>query len=109
MGKGLKLQSEASYFVLVLLVRGSASALFKATCVSLIVKKPLKLKKAKTNLIFITIPSVILYLFREALRTLHFEELEKPAILFFTAFMVVNRFYRALAKILESMRGSKPK
>ena len=67
--KGMKLHTNASYFVLVLLIRGSASALFKASCISLVTKKPVKTRKAKINFLFITIPSIFLYLLQVSLKT----------------------------------------
>jgi hypothetical protein len=62
MKKGLKLHTNMTYFVFVLIIRGSASAMFKAWCVSLIEKKPIRTSKAKSNFLFITIPSIVLYL-----------------------------------------------
>jgi hypothetical protein len=50
--KGIKTNQAQPYFLLVLVIRGTASAIFKATYLSLTVKKPLKLKKAKSNLIY---------------------------------------------------------
>jgi hypothetical protein len=62
--KGIKLHQSAPCFVLFLFIRGSASALFKATCMSFLLKKPVKTEKAKINLIFITIPTVFYFLFK---------------------------------------------
>lgn len=60
--KGYEMHTSSSYFLMVLVMRGSASALFKSTYVSMVVKKPIKVKKAKINFLFITIPTVVLYL-----------------------------------------------
>ncbi len=61
--KGMKLHTNIAYFILVLMIRGSASAMFKAWCVSLIEKKPIRTSKAKSNFLFITMPSICLYIF----------------------------------------------
>jgi hypothetical protein len=60
--KGMKLHANVPYFIFVLAIRGSASAMFKAWCISLIEKKPIKTNKAKNNFLFIAIPSIFLYL-----------------------------------------------
>lgn len=103
----MKLHTHGFYFVIVLLIRGSASALFKALCISLIMKKPLKTKKAKINFLFITIPSVLLFLVKKAVLALR---LDHASVLhFFLLFMVVSRCIRALVKVLKAMRGEKVK
>jgi hypothetical protein len=71
----MKLHTNPLYFLLVLLVRGSASAMFKAGCVSLITKKGVKTKKAKRNFLFITIPSMVLYSLHFLLKTSYVEYL----------------------------------
>lgn len=68
--KGMKLHTHGIYFLFVLLVRGSASALFKAGCISVITKKPLKTKKAKTNFLFITVPAILLFVTKVVLKYL---------------------------------------
>jgi hypothetical protein len=60
--KGMKLHTNTGYFVLVLVLRGSASAMFKAFIVSLIEKKPVKTEKAKNNFLFIAVPSIMFYI-----------------------------------------------
>ena len=121
--KGMKLQPNPVYFVAVLLIRGSASAMFKATCISFVTQKPIKTRKAKMNLLFITIPSIILYLLLLIIRTtfkislssmlalnhesITKQQLEEPLIHFFVTFMVISRCMRALVKILKGMRGTK--
>jgi hypothetical protein len=65
--KGIKLHMNGAYFVLVLFIRGSASALFKACILSILLKKPVKTNKAKLNYLFITIPSVFLFLIKSIL------------------------------------------
>ena len=59
---GMKLHINPVYFIFVLLIRGSASALFKAFFVSFIEKKAINTSRAKSNLLFITVPTVALYL-----------------------------------------------
>lgn len=61
--KALEIQSNFPYFVWVLVIRGSASALFKATMLSFILKRPIVTKKAKRNFYQNTIPAVSLYSF----------------------------------------------
>lgn len=59
---GMKLHINPLYFIMVLLIRGSASALFKAFCVSFIEKKAINTSRAKSNLLFITVPTITFYL-----------------------------------------------
>ena len=66
--KGMKLHTNPLFFIIVLLIRGSASALFKAFCVSLIEKKSINTSRAKSNLLFITVPTVILYVVQLTLK-----------------------------------------
>lgn len=60
--KGYEMHTSGTYFLMVLVMRGSASAIFKASYVSIVVKKPIKVKKAKINFLFITLPTAVLYL-----------------------------------------------
>jgi hypothetical protein len=109
--KGMKLHTNPLYFVFVLFIRGSASALFKSTCVSFLLKKRIKVKKARINFIFITIPSVGLFLVKFILRRYVDQSapLEQSVVHFFVLFMVISRCLRALVKILEHMKGKKGK
>lgn len=65
----MKLHTSIPYFIFVLMIRGSASAMFKAWCVSLIEKKPIRVSKAKSNFLFIALPSIMLYLTQLVLKT----------------------------------------
>lgn len=109
--KGMKLHTNPLYFILVLFIRGSASALFKSTCVSFLLKKRIKVKKAKINFIFITIPSLALFIAKFILRrfveTSKSSPMEQSVVHFFVLFMVISRCLRALVKILEHMKGTK--
>ncbi len=61
--KALKLQADPIYFIFVLVVRCSISSIFKSFILKVLIKrKNFKLKRAKTNLIFNAIPSIIVYL-----------------------------------------------
>ena len=60
--KGMNVGINPVYFIIVLLIRGSASALFKAFFVSFIEKKAINTSRAKSNLLFITVPTIALYL-----------------------------------------------
>jgi len=106
--KGMKLSINPTLFIIILLFRGSASAMFKSTCMSFLLKKPIKTKKAKVNFLFITIPTVLFFLGKLALISFEIHA-EKFIIKFFILFMVVSRCMRALAKILKAMRGEKTK
>lgn len=116
--KGMKLHTNPLYFVGVLLVRGSASALFKATCVGLfITKKRIKVRKAKINLLFITIPSILLFALLLFIRTYldsilsmlgsheKAKDFEQPLVHFFLLFMVISRCMRALCKVLKNLQN----
>ena len=93
-GKGLQLHSDTHYFLAVLTVRGSVSAMFKATYLSLLLKTPINLKQAKQNFLLTTLPSVLLYL---ALKSVS-HRLEHAIIQMFLVFMATSRFYRAVNK-----------
>lgn len=60
--KGFKLDISIYYFIVLLVIRGSVSAVFKEAYMSLIFKKPMKFYKAKLNFIYITIPALILFM-----------------------------------------------
>ena len=131
--KGMKLHANPLYFVMVLLIRGSASALFKAFFISLIEKKPIRTSRAKANLLFITVPTIILYFVKLILRAyIHsldsrkeeegFEmghlmvayllgrKVEQGIVHFFITFMVICKCMRALSSVITSMTShSKPK
>ena len=105
--KALTLETNIAYFIVVLVVRGSASALFKARLLSLILKKPMTTKKAKRNFYQNTLPSVALYLTRLTLKhqvdrnSIVYEELDHVSIAFFIAYMVVGRFMRSLIRVVK--------
>ena len=125
--KGMKLHTNVPYFILVLMIRGSASAMFKAWCVSLIEKKPIRVSKAKSNFLFIAIPSIILYLVQLLIRTyiqslsnkdkyemehlmLRFflsSKLEQMILHFFVTFMVISRCMRTIKRVFEEMQKRK--
>ena len=65
----MKLLTSIPYFIFVLMIRRSSSAMFKAWCVSLIEKKPIRVSKAKSNFLFIALPSIMLYLTQLVLKT----------------------------------------
>ena len=105
--KALALETNIAYFIMVLIVRGSASALFKARMLGLILKKPLTTKKAKRNFYQNTLPSIALYLTRLALKrhvsrdSMLYEELDHVSIAFFIAYMVLSRFMRSLMRVVK--------
>lgn len=102
--KALKLDADPIYFVFVLVVRCSISAIFKSFILKVIIKrKKFKTKRAKTNLIYNAIPSLIVYfaiLLGKHLLDLedqHFLELRITMV--FTMFMVISRCIRSFWKL----------
>jgi hypothetical protein len=89
----------------VLIIRGSVSALFKASYLSIMVGKPLKTKKAKSNFRIITLPSIIMYLIYYITKNFLSSELalevDTHMTHTFISLMVVMRCLRALNKILK--------
>jgi hypothetical protein len=123
----MKLHTSIPYFIFVLMIRGSASAMFKAWCVSLIEKKPIRVSKAKSNFLFIAIPSIMLFLTQLVLKT-YFSSwdnnesddmdhqmlryfisgnLEQMILHFFVTFMVISRCMRTLKRVFEQMQKDK--
>jgi len=60
--KGISQSVSLPYFVLVCVVRGSASATFKSGCLSVLLGEPLSLKKARENFYNNTLPTIFVYL-----------------------------------------------
>ena len=109
------------------MIRGSASAMFKAWCVSLIEKKPIRVSKAKSNFLFIALPSIMLYLTQLVLKTyvsswsrndseemgqlmlsyFFSASLEQMMLHFFVTFMVISRCMRTLKRVFEQMQKDK--
>lgn len=102
--KGINAEISMSYFIWVLIVRGSASALFKSSVLSLILGKPVKLKKPKANFIFNTIPSITLLLIEKlffAFAPYEYAcEVQAHLVHFFIVFMVISRCLRSMTRIL---------
>jgi hypothetical protein len=67
--KGMNAEISLSYFIWILVVRGSASSLFKSSVLSMILGKSVKLKKPKANFIFNTLPSISLLIVEKILFT----------------------------------------
>ena len=123
----MKLHTSIPYFIFVLMIRGSASAMFKAWCVSLIEKKPIRTSKAKSNFLFIAIPSIMLYLTQLILKTYigswgknesddmenlmlrYFisAKLEQMILHFFVTFMVISRCMKTLKSVFDQMQKDK--
>lgn len=102
------MQINGPYFLLAIVIRGSISAIFKEAYMSIILKKPMKLHRAKTNFFFVTIPSIILYIIIYLLRGFLADkniaqEIEHHLTHFFITFMVVSRCLRALMKVLSKL------
>jgi hypothetical protein len=104
-GKGLDLGINPFYFVFVLVIRGSASAFYKSICLSLILKKPLKLNKAKTNFFFNTIPTIIAFIALSLLikyTNLHVVfVLEKHITSIFVTYMILYRCIRMVTRYMK--------
>jgi len=61
--KGFKLETNALYFILVIIIRCLASSTFKVIFLAKILKrKKFKLKKTKINFVFNAIPTIITYI-----------------------------------------------
>lgn len=93
--KGLSMQINPLYFVMVLIIRGSASAIYKSLFLSYLLKKPLSLKKAKINFIINTLPTIVAFLVLAVLskytskHVVH--EVEKHLTSVFVTFMILVR------------------
>lgn len=61
--KGIEMNVNPIYFVFLLLIRGSSSAFYKTTVLSYLLKKPLSFKKAKMNVLFNSLPAILVYIF----------------------------------------------
>ena len=110
--KAFKLSINPLYFLFVLIIRGSISAIFKELYVNSLLKKPLKFRKPKINFLFITLPSLTLYLMLLGLRYFsgyESDSLEPHLVHFFITFMVVSRCLRALVKVLARLTSSNKK
>ena len=102
--KGTNAEISLGYFIWVLVVRGSASSLFKSSILSVLLGKNLKLKKPKANFIFNTLPSIVLLLVEKFLFTFATYELATEIrghlVHFFITFMVVSRCLRSMTRII---------
>ena len=59
--KAIKLETPFSYFIGVLIVRGSASSLFKQGLLSVLLRRPVRLEKPQTNFFINTIPTILIF------------------------------------------------
>jgi hypothetical protein len=103
----MRLHTDGLYAIMVLTIRGVASALFKQIFLYILLrKKKFRLNKPKMNLIFVSIPSIILYLVIALSRSYSSEEwalfLEENAIFFFMMFMVCSKIVRSFNKIIKN-------
>mmetsp|Transcript_41282 Transcript_41282/g.39753 ORF Transcript_41282/g.39753 Transcript_41282/m.39753 type:complete len:225 (+) Transcript_41282:4-678(+) len=60
--KGVATQTNPLCFVAVLIVRGTASSLYKEFVLKQILRKKMKMRKARKNLVYISVPSILTYL-----------------------------------------------
>ncbi len=107
--KALKLEADPIYFIFILIVRCSISALFKSFVLKVLIKrKNFKLKRMKVNLIFNAIPSIIVYLAivlaKYLLNLEDREYLEIHITMVFTMFMVISRCIRSFWKLRSQKR-----
>ena len=104
--KGFKLQIQPVYFIFILVIRGTASSLYKSATLSYLLKKPFKLKKPRQNLIFNTLPTAIVFLTLLPLHMYTFthlaQEVERILTNIFVTYMVVSRCIRAVLKQVKS-------
>lgn len=103
--RGIEFNVNPLYFLFVLLIRGTASAIYKTTVLSYLLDKPLRFNKAKQNILFNSLPSMILYLiyiFVAYLTKFQFHgELAKPLLAIFVPTMIVIRSLRTMWKVLK--------
>ena len=81
--KALTLETNFAYFIIVLVVRGSASALCKATLIKVIVrnKESIETKKAISNLYWNTVPTMLVYVLRFTVRQMsHYALIDKEQL-----------------------------
>lgn len=104
--KAIKLETEFHYFIGVLVVRGSVSAIFKQGLLSIIIRKPMSLHKPKTNFFINSLPTIMIYTCKYVIRyfLIHFydqewlAELEGNLQFYYVIFMVVSRLIRIVGK-----------
>lgn len=104
--KGFKLETNALYFIFVIVVRCLASSIFKVVFLSKVLgRKKFKLKKTKVNFVFNAIPTIIAYLvliFVKSLLSPEYREgLEESITFFFVCFMMMTRLIRSFWKVLN--------
>lgn len=104
--KGMKLETNVLYFLVVLVIRCLITPLFKEVFILKFIKrKPLKFRKSKVNLVFNLLPSCLVYLTiiscRRFISPALCTEIIVPYIqIFFWVFMIGSRFVRSLYKLL---------
>ncbi|CDW88782.1 UNKNOWN [Stylonychia lemnae] len=111
--QGFKFETNAIYFIFVIVIRCLASSSFKLLFLSKIVKKKaFKLKKTKVNFIFNAVPTICIYItllfVRNCLPTSFHKCLEDNITFFFITFMAISRLIRSFWKVLN-MRKRKDK
>lgn len=112
--KALKLEADPLYFIFILIVRCSISAVFKSFVLGVCIKrKCFKLKRAKINLVFNAIPSISVYIAVMIARSLlnldESQYMEVHITIVFTMFMVISRCIRSFWKVLNLRRKSDKK
>lgn len=102
--KGFNAEISMAYFIWILAVRGSASALFKSFNLSMILGKSMKWKKPKANFIFNTVPSISLLIIEKLVFTFSCPEfaaeVQGHLVHFFIVFMVISRCLRSMTRII---------
>jgi len=112
--KALKLEADPLYFIFILIVRCSISAVFKSFVLGVCIKrKCFKLKRAKINLVFNAIPSISVYIAimiaRSLLQIEESQYMEVHITIVFTMFMVISRCIRSFWKVLNLRKKSDKK
>ena len=107
--KAIKLETPFSYFIGVIIVRGSASSLFKQGLLSVLLRRPLRFEKPKTNFFMNTIPTILIFSCRYVIS--HWlpyvyeqewlDELTTNIQLNFVIFMVGMRFVKIICKLTK--------
>ena len=105
--EAFKVDTQGLWFIIVLTIRGIASAFIKQIIIFyLLRRKRFKYDKPKINFIFVSVPSVVLYLAVVFARNYANPEdiatLEEECTFIFILFMVLSKTVRAFNKVVQN-------
>ena len=103
--EAFKVETDGLWFIIVLTIRGIASAIIKQVIIFyLLRRKRFKYDKPKINFIYVSLPSVVLYLAIVFVRNFASIEnitfFEEECTFVFILFMVMSKFVRGLNKVV---------